>query len=60
MEGMIKEERKSAEQGENERADLFGSLLKSTVGEDEKDGRSGISDEELMGRPICSPSLNHT
>jgi hypothetical protein len=51
MEEMIEEGKKSAEQGENQRADLFGSLLKSTDVEDEKGGTSGMSDEELMGKP---------
>jgi hypothetical protein len=55
---MIEEGRKNSEQGEDQRADLFASLLKSTVGEDEKNAGTGISDEELMGRSLCSASVD--
>ncbi|PVF98541.1 cytochrome P450 [Serendipita vermifera] len=46
---MIEEGRNNAEQGEDQRADLFSSLLKGAAVEDGKGGMSGISDEELMG-----------
>jgi hypothetical protein len=56
---MIEEERNAAKQEDDQRADLFASLLKGTVVEDEKGGMSGISDEELMGEYICSVLMNY-
>jgi hypothetical protein len=46
---MIEEERGAAKQ-DDQRADLFASLLQGTAVEDEKGTMSGISDEELMGK----------
>jgi hypothetical protein len=48
---MIEERRNALDQGDNQRADLLTSLIKGAAVHDEKAGQSGISDNEISGKP---------